>query len=201
MTQASTAPVRLALTRHHVKNPHAVDRRALLLALAAQLPCSQEGERSIVVNVGEPGTERVVLFCSANVTPDIVAADTVVVDVAVDSAYRTFVRSVIASATSTVLALREALRSVPLPGMGAPCQQLCQQLDVIALMTEGYGLQSGDSGQQALAGGLAAASQRLRESVTATDDNVRCMDDLHYDVSPALHAVDETFRRQSITSD
>lgn len=193
MSQVSTQPVRLALTRHLVPNPSAPNRETFIAALLAQLQNDSGRERSIIVNVGEAGTERLVLFCSANLTAPIVAAGTVAVDVAAVSAYRPFVRSIVAGARGAVLTIREALRSVPVVSVSTACLQLCQQLDVIALMAEGYALQSGDDAQQARAQALLSASQALRESATRTDDNVRCMDDLHYEVSPALHAVDETF--------
>lgn len=188
---------RLALVRHNVLKGYSANRDALvavLSALAPKLRATQEDDRAIVVNIGLPRTERLALFCSANLTTAIVAADSVVVDVAADCAYRPFVHAVIAGAMSAVLAIREALRSAPVASMSAPCLQLCQQLDVIALMVEGYGLQSAESVLMTRAGVLAAASQGLRESVTAADDNVRCMDDLHYEISPALHVLGETFR-------
>lgn len=193
MTRPSPEPPRLPLFRQEVRVDQPASLDALLARLHVRIPGTQTAERAIVINIGECGAERLVLFCAANASPTLLAAETVLVDVAADSVYRPFVRSIIAGAAGAALAIRDALRSAPVSSLAHVFAQLCQQLDVVALMAEGYALQRRDAELLAQAGAVSAASRALRESAAMHDDNVRCMDDLHYEVTPALQRLDQRF--------
>lgn len=192
MTRTPAEPSRLHLMRHQVNIGRPPDLDALRERLSAQLQRGRLGERVIVVNIGRLGSERLVMFCSDNAR-EVLSSETVLVDAAVDTEYRPFVRSVIAGVMSKVCALREALRSTDVFSLAAACGQLCQQLDACALMAEGYAMQSTGDGLITCAGALAAASRAFRESAAVYRDNVRCMDDLHYEIMPALNGVERYF--------
>ena len=201
--QAAAEPVRLRLERQQIHiagasdtsdTSGASDTDALLAAVTAQLSSNPQTPRAIIVNIGPLGAERLVLFCSANLGASIAQARTVVVDVAADTAYRAFARSMVAAAVRAVGGLRDVLRTAPVASVGVQCAQVCQQLDAIALMAEGYALQRTNSEVASAASALAAAVRLLRESAGVHEDNVRCMDDLQYEATPALAAIDRCFR-------
>lgn len=192
--RAAPEPARLRLERQPVHLAAPSDIQALLAALAKQVSLNGQSGDAVVVNIGSFGAEHLVLFCSANLGPAIANAQTVVVDVTDGTAYRAFARAVVESAIRSVGGLREAMRAVPVSLLGVQCVQVSQQLDTTALMVEGYALQRTHSELTLAAAALAAATRLFKESARVHEDNVRCMDDLRYEVMPALARIDRCLR-------
>ncbi len=106
--------------------------------------------------------------------------------------YQQVMRDKIARIAGATRELRARLRSRFVVELAADLDGLVQQLDQLLFLVNGYAMQDWRPRVTRLVETLTTVRKELTESVTACD-NVRCMDDLHYDIVPVLNGLLEVF--------
>jgi hypothetical protein len=180
-------PDRAEYARHAVPVADAGNIRAVLRALGA-LP------GLIVVNLVEPGGAATVALSEESLANLLATGpETLIVETLPRATYQRVMRDKIELATREAIALRTILCSCAIGDVPTEASTVVRHVDQILFLLRSYALQDGRSRVTALIDALAARRQRLAESCFESGDNVRCMDDLQYEVVPVLQDVAQLF--------
>lgn len=150
----------------------------------------------VVVNIADSAEMRPVLFSEENLHTILTAApESLFVEALPLGEYKKLMRDKINLVMQSAISLRAALRTNYVADLAAQVRDFLRQLDQLLLMLRCYALQKARSSAaedvrklQILPGQLAASSFKY-------GDNVRCMDDLQYQILPALKNLVKVFRK------
>jgi hypothetical protein len=104
-------------------------------------------------------------------------------------------RDVIDQVIQSLLDLRSALRTQHVADLAAQIRDFLPRLDPILLLLQCYALQNTRSGVEDQVRKLESLRAQFVTSVFEHGDNVRCMDDLQYQILPALKLLLKIFRK------
>jgi len=105
------------------------------------------------------------------------------------------VREKIAQVAQSMLSLRAALRNHYVADPTAQIREFISQLEPVLLLLKCYTLQNAGSGIAEHVRKLQDLSGQLATSSFEHGDNVRCMDDLQYQILPVLNKLLKVFRK------
>lgn len=107
--------------------------------------------------------------------------------------YRSVMRDKVARVADEGRQLRPLLRDRFLQELGAEVSAFLQHLDQLVFLLHGYALQDWRPRVTRLVKTLSGLGGQLAQSAGEYSDNVRCMDDLHYEILPTLNGLGEIF--------
>jgi len=137
----------------------------------------------VVVNVASSIEPNPVLFSEENLRALLADAPE----------YKKLMRDKIDQVARALLSLRAALRTSYVADMAGQVRDFVRQLDQTLLMLKCYALQNAQSGVAENVQKLQVLIGQLAASSFMHGDNVRCMDDLQYEILPALKALLRVF--------
>jgi hypothetical protein len=180
-------PGRTEYSRHTVPVADAGSTAQVLRAIGA-LP------DVIVVNLVEAnGTSTVALSEETLTSLLATGAEAIVVETLPRVTYQRVMRDTIDLATREAIALRTILCSCAVIDVPTEAGTVLRHIDQILFLLRSYALQDGRPRLTRVIDALAERRQRLAESCFESGDNVRCMDDLQYEVVPVLRDVTRLF--------
>jgi hypothetical protein len=180
-------PGRTEYSRHSVAVDDAGNAAQVLRAIAA-LP------DVVVVNLVEAnGTTTVALSEDTLSSLLATAPPAIVVEALPRSTYQRVMRDKIELATREATALRTILCSCAISDVPTEAGTVLRHVDQILFLLRSYALQDTRPRLGRVIDALAERRQRLAESCFESGDNVRCMDDLQYEVVPVLTDVSRLF--------
>jgi hypothetical protein len=148
----------------------------------------------VVVNLVEAsGTGTTALSEDALSSLLATGPDAIVVEALPRVTYQRVMRDKIELATREAVALRTILCSCAIGDVPTEAGTVLRHIDQILFLLRSYALQDTRSKLPRLIDALAERRQRLAESCFESGDNVRCMDDLQYEVVPVLQDVSRVF--------
>lgn len=150
----------------------------------------------VVVNIAESAEMKPILFSEENLHAILAdAPESLFVEALPLGKYKKLMCDKIDHAVESTLALRAMLRTQYVADLAAQGRDFLAKLDQILLLLNCYALQNAQSS-------VAESVQKLRNSLgqlTASScehgDNVRCMDDLQYEILPVLKKLLKLFRK------
>jgi hypothetical protein len=148
----------------------------------------------VVVNLVSPIHSKPVCFCTENLRAMLTdAPGSLLVETLPGAEYKRVVTDAIDQTAQVAAGLRAALRSQPVAGLTGEVADFLLRLDPLLLLLDGFVLQRAD-----LRLGPSMLKLRdLRGQVAASwfehEDNVRCMDDLQYEILPSLRSIRKAF--------
>lgn len=180
-------PGRTEYSRHSVAVADASNAPQVLRALAA-LP------EVVVVNLVETSGATTVAFSEESLSSLLATAPAAIVVEALPRAtYERVMRDKIELATREAIALRTILCSCAIVDVPTEASTVLRHVDQILFLLRSYALQDTRSRTTRVIESLAERRQRLADSCFESGDNVRCMDDLQYEVVPVLQEVTRLF--------
>ena len=148
----------------------------------------------VVVNVASSIEPNPVLFSEENLRALLAdAPESLFVEALPLGEYKKLMRDKIDQVARALLSLRAALRTSYVADMAGQVRDFVRQLDQTLLMLKCYALQNAQSGVAENVQKLQVLIGQLAASSFMHGDNVRCMDDLQYEILPALKALLRVF--------
>jgi hypothetical protein len=180
-------PARTEYSRHTVAVTDAGNGPQVLRALAA-LP------DVVVVNLVEANGQATIALSDDSLSSLLATGpDAIVVETLPRATYQRVMRDKIELATREAIALRTILCSCAIGDVPTEAGTVLRHVDQILFLLRSYALQDSRPRLSRLIDALAERRQRLAESCFESGDNVRCMDDLQYEVVPVLKDVSRLF--------
>jgi hypothetical protein len=174
-------------SRHTIAVADPRDYLAILRALS-RLPAV------VVVNIVEPSGKAKLLSEESLMAALAEAPETLTVDALRADAFSAVMRQNVEAGRREAEALRRLLRDRPVSDLGAEVAAVLRHLDQLLLLLTGYALQRDNAAVPRLGHALATLREQMAASAGQFADNVRCMDDLHYEIVPALEKLWNMFR-------
>lgn len=141
----------------------------------------------VVVNIADSAEMRPVLFSEENLHTILTATpESLFVEALPLGEYKKLMRDKINLVVQSAISLRAALRTNYVADLAAHVRDFLRQLDQILLMLRCYALQKAQSSVAKNVQKLQILPGQLAASSFEHGDNVRCMDDLQYQILPVL---------------
>ena len=148
----------------------------------------------VMVNVGAATETKRLFFCAANLDALLaIHPEELVVEALPEAGYKQLARQTVDQVIQAAQALRTALRTQYVADAGAGVVDLVLRVDRLTLLLDGYALQRPRPEICQAADRLRRVRDELASSSVPSGDNVRCMDDLQYEMLPALQAIRQLF--------
>jgi hypothetical protein len=150
----------------------------------------------IVVNIADSAVRRPVLLSQENLdailsgTPEFLFVEALPL-----RDFKRRMRDDIGQAIESTVGLRARLRAEYVYDLEAQVREFLSRLEQIRLMINCYVLQNSKSGVGENSKNLQSALGQLSVSSFEHGDNVRCMDDLQYQILPSLKLLQKIFRK------
>ncbi len=163
--------------------------------VARVLQCLAAVPDLVVVNVGVPGEEIPPLFCEENLRTILAAAPhELLIEAMPVGEYKELVRVKVGRGIQLLLALRAGLRTSYVADLTAQVGEFLRELEELLLMMGCWNLRQARPDVNKEVGRLDTLRGQLAASAFELGDNVRCMDDLQYQILPVLESLSKAFK-------
>lgn len=150
----------------------------------------------VVVNIADSAEMRPILLSEENLHAILAdAPESLFVEALPLGEYKKLMRDKIDQVVQSAISLRATLRTNYVADLAAQVRDFLKQLDQIFLMLKCYALQNAQSSVAENVQKLQILLGQLAASSFEHGDNVRCMDDLQYQILPALKNLLKMFRK------
>jgi hypothetical protein len=183
----SPVPDKIGYVRHtvHIVEPRTTQQVLGELAALRDL---------VVVNVAESMDSPAVALSHDNLSAVLAqAGDSLVVEALPFQMYQRIMRDKIEQMIDEAAAMRGALRTRVVADLGPEADRLARHLEQLHFLLGGYSLQRSNRDLPQAIQELETLRDQLLQSALEYQDNVRCMDDLHYEIVPALRKITAYF--------
>jgi hypothetical protein len=148
----------------------------------------------IVVNISASAGGPSVALSDENLAAALAEPGrTLAADALPDAVYFQIMSGKIAEAIGESEAFRGTLASHSVAELGAGADRIARHLEQIHFLLRGYALQRPQAGLNDSIQELERLRDQFVRSAFEHFDNVRCMDDLHYEIVPALQGIASMF--------
>jgi hypothetical protein len=148
----------------------------------------------VVVNIAESMDSPAVALSHDNLSAVVAqAGDSLVVEALPFQMYQRIMRDKIEQIIDEAAAIRGVLRNRAVADIGPEADRLARYLEQLHFLLGGYTLQQANPDLSQAIQGLETLRDQLLRSAFEYQDNVRCMDDLHYEIVPALRKIGAYF--------
>jgi hypothetical protein len=176
-------------SRHTISLHDQKDIHQVLQTLSSQ-------QDLIVVNIADSAVGRPMLLSQENLDAILNGApESLFVETMPLRDFKRRMREDIAQSIESTVGLRARLRSEYVHDLEPQVREFLSRLEQILLMINCYVMQNSKSGVGENSKNLQSALGRLSVSSFEHGDNVRCMDDLQYQILPSLRLLQKIFRK------